>query len=61
MTPPQPLGDREAQIEAKASESLRTAALRDREQQLVEYRDSGVLSDSELEEQRAKLRWSVGS
>ncbi len=52
--------DAGAPIEAQPGEALQADAMKDRVQRLVASRDAGELSDAELEEQKAKLRWSIG-
>jgi hypothetical protein len=40
-------------------QASRAAEIEQRTNELVEFRDAGVLTEAELEEQKAKLRWSI--
>ena len=52
-------GGDSTQSEMQAREALRDGEMKNRVQEMVDYRDAGELSDAELEEQKTKLRWST--
>jgi hypothetical protein len=60
MTDVESAGNREARTEPDPPGASPADEMKARMQELVDYRDAGVLSDDELEEQKAKLRWGVG-
>jgi hypothetical protein len=60
MTDVESAGNREAWTKPDPHEASPADEMKARVQELVDYRDAGVLSDDELEEQKAKLRWGVG-
>lgn len=47
-------------LETQARQTTHADEVKARTQQLVDYRDAGALSEAEFEEQKMKLRWSVG-
>lgn len=47
-------------LEAQARETVWADEIKQRTLELVEFRDAGVLSEAEFEEQKINLRWSVG-
>jgi hypothetical protein len=46
--------------ETQAREAMWADEIKQKTLELVEFRDAGVLSEAEFEEQKIKLRWSVG-
>lgn len=60
MTDDERAGDREGRTEADRPEVVRAEEMNARLQELIDYRDAGVLSDAELEDQKAKLHWGTG-
>ena len=52
-------GNSSAHTETKSPETLPADEMKDRVQELVDYRDAGVLSDAELEEQKTRLHWGI--
>ena len=52
--------DGAAHTGTQTREVLRADEMKIRVQELVEYRDAGVLSDAELEDHKSKLHWGTG-
>jgi hypothetical protein len=47
-------------LETEADDITRADEVQRRTEELVEFRDAGVLSEAEFEEQKVKLRWGIG-
>jgi hypothetical protein len=45
---------------SQAQAAKRAEELEQKTNELVEFREAGVLTEAELEEQKAKLRWGIG-
>jgi uncharacterized protein YbcI len=54
-----PESSSEAKVDTPAGKPARAAAITQREHELREFRDAGVLTEPQLEEQMARFRWGL--